>query len=309
MVTPYPARSVFAVAFPALVIGAMFMGFSPIFVRLADVGPYASAFWRVALALPPLYLWQRLAAEPAPSDSPAFHRAILWSGLAFTGDLVFWHLSILATTIANATLLATMAPVWVFLVSFLFFAHRLRRAELAGLAICIAGGMLLIRDSFEFNPSRLVGDAEALATSLFFGLYIVFINIARRYGGPARITFLSTAVSAICLLVVTLIAGDRLFPLQAAGWLPLIGLAFISQAAGQGLLAFALGQLPVAFSSLVVFLEALAAAALGWLIFHEALGMWQWLGGFLVLLGIWLARPAPERGTGSSSPRTPRNDD
>lgn len=282
------------VAFLALVLGATFMGFSPLFVRLADVGPFASAFWRVFLALPPLWLWMRLADEPPATGGGAFGRAVLLSGLAFAGDLIFWHLSIFNTTIANATLLSTMAPVWVFLVSFLLFGHHLRRAEIGGLAICIAGGMLLIRDSFEVDRSRLTGDLEAIATSLFFGLYIVFINEARKHGGAARITFLSTAVTTVALFGAALLSGERILPATITGWLPLFGLAFMSQAAGQGLLAYALGRLPVAFSSLIVFLEALAAAALGWLIFAERLGFWQWLGGCLVLFGIWLARPAAE---------------
>lgn len=285
-----------ALPFLGLVAGAIFMGCSPIFVRLADVGPFSSAFWRVALALPPLWLWQKLAREPASTDSRGFSRSILFAGAAFAGDLIFWHLSILNTTIANATLLSTMAPVWVFLVSFLFFQQVLRRAEIVGLAICIVGGMLLIRDSFEIDRARLTGDLQAVATSLFFGLYIVGIDQARRFGGPARIMFLSTAFSTVLLLVAAIIAGERFWPATVAGWLPLLGLAFISQAAGQGLLAFALGRLPVAFSSLVVFLEALAAAALGWLVLSERLGLWQWLGGCLVLLGIWLARPAGNRG-------------
>lgn len=297
MPSPRPAF----VAFLALVTGAVAMGFSPVFVRLADVGPFASAFWRVALALPPLYLWQRLAAEPPIAVPGAFRRAVVLSGLAFTGDLVFWHLSILNTTIANATLLATMAPIWVFLVSALVFGAVLHRREITGLVLCLAGGMLLIRDSFEFAPERLSGDVQGLATSLFFGLYIVCVDQARRYGGPARIMFLSTAVSAACLLLVALANGDRMLPAGGTGWLVLAGLAFVSQAAGQGLLAYALGRLPVAFSSLVVFLEAVAAALLGWLLFSEILGPWQWLGGMLVLVGIWLARPrSPEAGRGRS---------
>lgn len=280
------------VAFLALVTGAVAMGCSPILVRLADVGPFASAFWRVFLALPPLYLWMRLANEPAPTDPPAYHRAVIWSGIAFAGDLLFWHLAILGTTIANATLLATMAPVWVFLVSFLFLGHRVRRLELAGLLVCILGGALLIRDSFEFAPARLMGDAQALATSLFFGLYIVAITQARRYAGAAQITFWSTAVTSVLLLVVALLAQEQVLPGSVMGWGVLIGLACVSQAAGQGLLAYALGRLPVAFSSLVVFLEAVAAALFGWIIFREALAPLQWFGGILVLLGIWLARPA-----------------
>lgn len=279
------------VAFLGLVLGSVFMGFSPLFVRLADVGPYASAFWRVFLALPPLWLWMRLADEAAPARPDLFWKATAYSGLAFAGDLIFWHLSILHTTVANATLLATTAPVWVFVVAVAFFHQHLRRLEVAGLLVCLAGGALLIGNSFHVAPSRLRGDLEGWATSLFFGLYIVFIGQARKTSGPARITFWSTAITAACLLVAALVAGDVLLPASVRGWAVLFGLAFISQAAGQGLLAFALGNLPTAFSSLVVFMEAVSAAALGWIFLSEALGIWQWVGGFLVLFGIWLARP------------------
>ena len=101
-------RSRGAGAFAALVVGAMAMGISPIFVRLADVGPFASAFWRVALALPALYAWMRLSetAPPARRFSPP----VVLAGLAFAGDLLFWHSAILRTSVANATFFATTAP-------------------------------------------------------------------------------------------------------------------------------------------------------------------------------------------------------
>jgi hypothetical protein len=44
-------------AFAALLAGAAAIAFAPIFVRLADTGPTASAFWRMALAAAPLWLW------------------------------------------------------------------------------------------------------------------------------------------------------------------------------------------------------------------------------------------------------------
>ncbi|HRK24038.1 MAG TPA: DMT family transporter [Beijerinckiaceae bacterium] len=290
-------------AFFALVVGAVAMGCSPVFVRLADVGPFASAFWRVALALPLLWLWHRHAAEPRPAESWRFAVAVIASGIAFAGDLIFWHLAILNTTIANATLLATLAPVWVFLVAFLVLGHALRRAEVIGLAACLIGGSLLVRDSFDYAPERLWGDAAGFATSLFFGLYIVFITHSRRFSGPARVMLLSTAVTAIVLLCAALLAGERFLPGSPAGWLTLVLLALISQVAGQGLLAYALGQLPVAFSSLVVFLEAIAAALLGWLAFSEHLGAWQWIGGGFVLFGIWIARPVLQRAATDDSGR------
>ena len=54
-------QAAYGPAFVALVVGAVAMGASPTFVRLADVGPFTSAFWRVALALPILYAWMRFA--------------------------------------------------------------------------------------------------------------------------------------------------------------------------------------------------------------------------------------------------------
>ena len=98
-------------------------------------------------------------------------------------------------------------------------------------------------------------------------------------------------MTAACLLVVALLLEPRLLPQSANGLAALIALAVVSQVGGQGLVAIALGALPATFSSLVIFLEAIAAAAFGWLILGETLGPPQLLGGVLILLGIWLARP------------------
>jgi drug/metabolite transporter (DMT)-like permease len=68
-------------------------------------------------------------------------------------------------------------------------------------------------------------------------------------------------------------------------------MAWVSHAGGQGLLAYALGHLSAAFSSLVIFLEALAAALFGFLFFGETLGVLEMIGGAGILVGIWIARP------------------
>jgi drug/metabolite transporter (DMT)-like permease len=75
------------------------------------------------------------------------------------------------------------------------------------------------------------------------------------------------------------------------GWAILIALAWVSHAGGQGLLAVALGSLPAMFSSLVIFLEALAAAGLGWLVLSERVTLLQAVGGLVIVGGIWIARP------------------
>jgi drug/metabolite transporter (DMT)-like permease len=284
----------FAGAFTALCVGAVAMGISPIFVRFAavDVGPFASAFWRVALALPVLFAWMRFEDATVPAGSGrSFSRPTILAGVAFAGDLFFWHLSILNTTVANATFFATTAPVFVVLFVWLVLRRRVSQGTLVGLALCLIGGASLIGQSFQVNPARIVGDVFGIATAVFFGLYFVAVDRARETSAAARVTFELTCVTAAILLVIAVLFDGRVMPRTLEGVAALVAMAWISHAGGQGLLAVALGRLPTVFSSLVIFLEAVAAAAFGWLILGEHLTLLQLLGGAVILLGIWVARP------------------
>lgn len=267
------------------------MGISPVFVRLADVGPFTSAFWRVGLALPALWLWARL--EPAPAtearpDAPA-KLAIVLAGLLFAADLTFWHLSIMKTTVANATFLATLAPVWVVLGSGVFLGETVARPVILGLALCLIGATALIGATLSVSPERLAGDLYGLATSVFFGAYFLAVRRARRAFGSGQALLLSSLVTALVLLIEALALESRFWPATLLGTSALAGLALVSHAGGQGLLAFALGHLPAAFSALVIFLEAVAAAAFGWLFLGEALGVSQALGAAAIFTGIAVA--------------------
>ncbi|HZH53680.1 MAG TPA: DMT family transporter [Microvirga sp.] len=292
----------FASAFAALCLGAVAMGISPIFVRFAaaDVGPFASAFWRVALSLPLLYAWMRVEAAKAPAGAPriSFGRASILAGFVFAGDLFFWHLSILTTTVANATFFATTAPLFVVLIVWLVLKQRVSRGTIVGLLCCLLGGAALIGQSLQVDPARIQGDLYGIATAVFFGLYFLAVGRARESAGAAQVTFESGVVTSAILFVIALLFDTRVLPHTAEGVMALVAMAFISHAGGQGLLAIALGRLPPVFSSLVIFLEAVAAALFGWLILNEALTLVQSLGGALILVGIWAARPRPEAPVG-----------
>lgn len=285
------------VAFSGLVLGAVAMGASPIFVRLAEVGPFASAFWRVALALPALWLWARLEQSGgARGVFGGFSRVMVLAGVFFAGDLFFWHLAILNTTVANATFFATMSPVLVLAASWVLWREPVGGRTLAGLAACLLGGGLLIGTSLRLAPERLFGDLAGLVTAAFFAGYIMTIGRARIAGGGAgRITFQATLVTTLVLLVVALLLEDRLWPASGRGVLALVALALVSHVGGQGLLSFSLGHLPAGFSSLVIFLEGVAAAALGWLVLGEILTPLQVLGASAIFAGVFLARPARKR--------------
>jgi drug/metabolite transporter (DMT)-like permease len=287
---PAATRGGVLAPFAALVLGAVAMGASPIFVRLADVGPFTSAFWRVALALPLLYAWMRLTEEHK-APAARFSRPAILSGLAFAGDLFFWHLSIVHTSVANATFFATCAPIWVVLFGWLMFRERVKANVLVGLALCLAGGAALLAQSFSLKPAGAIGDTFGITTGVFFGLYFLAVQAARKTTSAARLTFEATVVTAAILFVVALVAERSMLPHTLRGLAALLAMAWISHTGGQGLLSIALGRLPAAFSSLVIFLEAIAAAGFGWLILGEPVSAVQALGGLAILAGIYVARP------------------
>ena len=269
------------------------MGLSPTLVRLADVGPFASAFWRTALALPLLWIWMRVAerGDRQRARRGAFSRPVLLSGLAFAGDLLFWHLSIMRTSVANATFFATLAPVWVVIFGWLILGQRVSRAVLAGLGLCILGGGALVSQSLSASPDHVIGDLYGVTTGVFFGLYFLAVQAARGESSAARVTFEMTVVAAALLGLVAATFEQQLLPRSTGGWEAVVSLAVVSHTAGQGLLSVALGALPAVFSSLVIFMEAVIAALIAWGVLGEAVTPVQGVGAVLIVAGIVVARP------------------
>ncbi|MEC9367336.1 MAG: DMT family transporter [Pseudomonadota bacterium] len=284
----------------ALVAGAVGMGASPIFVRLADVGPFTSAFWRMALALPVLGLWLYLERRPRRISGRAPIRlrdnALLIGliGFFFAGDLFFWHLAILNTTVANATLLAVMSNLIVALGAWVVLKERVTPRIAAGVLVGCMGASLLIGSSARFDPANVTGDVFGLITACFFGSYFLAVSLARRSFTSAEVMFYPAVITTILLFIVAVGFEDQLLPQSLAGLAALGALAMVSQIGGQGLTAYALGHLPAVFSSLVLFIEALAAATLAWLLFGEPVSQWQLWGGILILAGIYLGRPVAD---------------
>ncbi len=286
----------FGLGLAAMLAAALAMSISPTLVRFADVGPLASAFWRVFLSLPVLWLWMKHDERRQPGLAvKRFALPTILAGLSFAGDLLFWHMAITNTTVANATFFATMAPVWVVIFGWLLLRQKTERSVLAGLALCILGGGALVYESLGLNPAHALGDAQGIITGMFFGLYFLSVGAARRLANAARVTFELSVVTAIALFAFALAFEEHLLPQTMSGWGVLLALALVSHVGGQGLLSVALGRLPTTFSSLVIFVEAIAAAIFAWLILDEPVSLVQALGASIIIAGIWIARPQSKR--------------
>lgn len=276
-------------ALPALLVGATFIALSPIFVRLADVGPTASAFWRVALAAP--LLWLLLLATRRAAPLPVDWRLLAAAGVAFAGDLAFWHWSIRFTSVANSTLLANLAAPFVTIAVWIFWRQRPSTTFALGLGAALLGVLMLVHASLAFSSTALLGDAFGVVTALFYAAYILSVKSLRDRGAATLyVMAMTSTLTAVLLLPAAIASSETLLPASANGWLVLVALAWISHCAGQGLIAYSLAHLPAAFSSVSLLFQPVMAAIFAWMLLAEPLAPLQIAGGVVVLAGIYLAR-------------------
>lgn len=282
-------------ALGALVLGGVLLGCSPILVRVSHIGPIATAFWRLALAMIPLTAFFSNAGRTGTTGRmPATagdHLTAALPGICLAGDLIAWHISLHLTSVTNSTLLANMAPVIVTLVSWLFLRQTVSGAFIAGLALSIAGVVVLNGGTFSTGAgSHLHGDAVALLAACFYAGYFVMLSRARAAFSTSVVMLWSTIAAAICILPISLVFEPAFVPHAIAGWLILLGLGWLVHAGGQGVITFALAFLPATFSSLTLLIQPVVAAVLARIILDEPLGLKQIAGGSIVIAGILLAR-------------------
>jgi drug/metabolite transporter (DMT)-like permease len=279
-------------ALSALVLGGICLGCSPILVRVSELGPIATAFWRSALALIPLVVAFGATRDSATRVLPrrwSDHAVAALPGVLLAGDLITWHISIHLTSVTNSTLLANMAPVVVTLVTWVFLRRPPSRAFVTGLVLSIAG-VFVLNSGASRTGSHWRGDAVALGAACFYAGYFVLLARARRVFSTGVVMLWSTIAAAICILPVALIFEPAFVPTLLAGWAVVLALGWIVHAGGQGLVAFSMAWLPATFSSLTLLIQPVVAAVLAWLFLGEPLTLAQAAGGSIVIAGILLAR-------------------
>ena len=280
-------------AYVTLFLGIVGIACSPIFVRFSELDPTATAFHRVFLALPALWIWMwsRGLGKDAvrkPRTAYDFGRLIL-VGFLFAGDLIFWHWSLRYTSVANAVLLANFAPIFVTFGSFALFGQRFGRTFLMGVALSIGGAAILLGDSVSLGMDNVRGDAFGLVTAMFYGAYILAVGNVRADFSTATVMGWSSAAGAVILLPITLMMGEDVIATTLFGWGILAGLALVSHVAGQGFLTHSLAHLPAPFASVALLLQPAISIALAWVILAEPLGGWQALGVAVILVGVVFA--------------------
>jgi drug/metabolite transporter (DMT)-like permease len=287
-------------ALALLFLGATLISASGIYVRLSEVGPTTTGFYRMFLSMP-IYAVVLLiegrrrtgrAETIAPPISKRAWQALWVSGFFLAVDLIAWHWSMHYISVAAATLLGCTAPVWVALLGFLFMGEKFSARFLAGLAVAMIGvGFLVLGGSHAFNLSDGLGVVCGFLAAISYAFYLRGVKAARDSLRVSQMMFWNAVIASAVLLPIAGITESGLLPHSWKGWAAVIGLAMTSQVIGQGLIGWSMAHLSAAFSSLTLLFTPVATAILAWIILGETLTALQIGGGVGVLVGITLAKP------------------
>ena len=288
--------TIIARAYAAMIVANVALAFGPWLVRLADVSSLSSAFWRLALAAPMLFLLTLLVRQPIPRLSRGMIGIIAIGGLCFAADLGAWHIGIHHTKLANATLFGNFAS---FLVAaWVLISTRALpdRAQSAALALAALGTMLLLGRSYQVDTRNLTGDLLCILAGILYTGYLLAMARARGLLQPVPVLLISTVAGMTPLLFFALAEGGRFWP---GDWAPLILLAIGSQVVGQGLMVYAMGHLPPMVIGLGLLIQPFISALIGSWRYGERLGTLDVVGGLAICAALVLVRagkagqPAP----------------
>ncbi len=276
--------------------GAALIGLAPIAIKVSEVGPHATNLWRFLFALPILAVWAGLAR---PIPTPAQTGLLLAGGVLFGLEISLWAAALGLTTVANATLLVNLTPVFAAGLGWLLLKERLSRPVLTGGAVALAGAVILAlaRAQSGAGPSTQaplgwLGDSLAFGGALLYAGYLMIVRVLGKSVSVGAVMFWATLAAAGVSAAASVMLGEVMLPQSVMGWALLLGLGVLVQVGGQGLIAYGVGRVPLVISTVLLWMQPLVAAALSWIMFGEALGPWAFLGAALILAGIYLVQRA-----------------
>jgi drug/metabolite transporter (DMT)-like permease len=273
-----------------LVLGAIAISFSAVFVKLVHVPPTVSGFYRMffaGLILLGVLLWRR----EVPRFKPATWAMLMLAALCFGLDLFFWHRSILYVGPGVATLLANFQVFVLAGVGVLFLKERLTLPQWLAIIMAMGGLALLVgADWTHLPPLYHRGVILALISAVAYAVYLLALRSTRgaQMGSPyGVITVISLATAA--MLAASVLAEGESFAIpswQDGFWLLLYGL--VPQVLGWVLISNSMHKVGAAQVGLILLLQPACAFVWDSVFFGRHFSTVELAGAVITLAAIYL---------------------
>ena len=281
-----------------LAAAVLIVSCAAILIRVAQgegVNSITIAAWRLTIAA--ALLWP-LAWNSASKEIGAWRKQD-WllggiAGLFLALHFAAWISSLAYTSVASSTALVTTNPIWIALVSWLFFRERLDGWLVFGIAAAVAGSALIFLSDANLadgigGSNPMLGNLLALVGSLTVCGYLLIGRRLRRTMSLLPYIWLVYTAAAVVLMMTAVLSGATLSGFSTLAWLCLIGLALGPQLLGHSAINWALKHVSATFIAITILGEPIGSALLAWLIFGERFAPLQLAGFAMLLAGIYLA--------------------
>ena len=274
----------------AVIIGVIAVSTSAIFVKLASDAPAGIiAYYRLAFAvlfMLPSILWKYREELKVVTRRDWILTSI--SGVFLALHFILWFESLNYTSVASSVVLVTLQPIFAFIGTYFFFGERFSLAAIISMLITIIGSVIIGWGDFQISGLALLGDILALLGAVTVTAYFLLGQRLRRRLSLMTYTFIVYSISAITLLIYNLLLRNDFTGYALDYWLWFILLAIIPTFLGHTLFNWALRWLSSATISMAIVFEPIGATALAYIILGEGVTPAQWLGGTIIICGLFL---------------------
>jgi len=281
-------------AFPpylALLIGVLAVSTSAIFVKLSSAPAPITATYRMVfsalLTLPLLYWSPGALREVARMNRKEWLLTTL-SGAFLALHFLLWFESLQYTSVASSTVLVTLQPLFAFVGGYFLFGEKLRPLAIAGGLLAIVGSFIIGWGDFRIGGMALWGDILALLGAATVTAYFLIGQYVRRAMSLTVYTLIVYAISSLFLIAYDLLLGYPLVGYPGSDWLWFFCLALIPTLLGHTIFNWAVKWLSTSTISMSILGEPVGTSILAYFILGEIVTLPQWIGGGVILLGIFL---------------------
>ena len=278
-----------------LLLGVLAVSFAAILIRKADAPAIVIAAYRMGIAAlviaPTTVAFTRRRPKLRLQDVLLSLVAAAFLALHFGA----WIASLEHTSVASSVVLVTASPLMVAIASRVLLKERLERRVLAGIALGLAGSLVIaVGDLACGGGDDLLGDGLALLGAVAVTGYLLIGRKVRPRMPLMPYISVVYAGSAILLLAATGVGGLSLTGYSGETYLFLVLVALVPQVVGHSLLNWTLARVSATLVSVAVMAEPVVSTVLALLLLKEVPPVTSFVGGAVILTGIYLAlRRAP----------------
>jgi len=274
-----------------LFAGAALISLSPVWVKLVDVSPTTSGFYRVFFGGIAISLYLLLSRKQLQFSKRVWQILVL-AAVFFALDLWFWHRSIIFVGPGLSTLLANFQVFILMLAGVLLLRQRPSALQIVAVPLALFGlAMIVGFDWQDLPPDYRMGVIYGLLTALVYASYLLTMRFVRKdvaSGMPTREIAVVSVAAAIMLGISAVAEGQSLVipSISDAGWLLAYGV--LSHSLGYILIVSSLPQVSTTEAGLALLLQPTLSFVWDVLFFARPMTPAELSGAAIALIAIYL---------------------